>query len=145
MSRHETPGDIIASLTRRHSQDGYTSYPELCRAYEAKIHLLCADLAVYRGTALTPQVGCELFETTWGDAPVLIELEIEPEEGDGWHEPHHQEQVEVIGVLVNGRMCSADLADDETRDRWIAEFLKQRAEDRDAALIDAHISAMEVA
>lgn len=37
MSRHETPGDIIASLTARHSQDGYTSYSALCDALSAAL------------------------------------------------------------------------------------------------------------
>lgn len=126
MSRHETPGDIIASLTARHSQDGYVSHSELCRAYETVISRLCADLEVYRGTALTPQAGCALHQTSWGDATVWVELEIQPEEGDGWNEPHHDESVRVIGILVNGRMCDADLADEDTQERWVQEWLDER-------------------
>jgi hypothetical protein len=130
-----TPTEIIASLTRRHSHDGYTSYPELCRAYEAQISRMGAELAQYTGAALTPQAGCALLRTTWDQAPVVVELEIQPEEGDGWYLPHYPERVEVVGVLVNGRMCRASIADDETRERWVDEFIAERRAERDEALI----------
>lgn len=134
---HESPTDIIRRLTARHTVDGYTSHSELCRSYEEQISRLCADLAVYRGTALTPQPGCVLHEVMWGDAYVWIELEVEPETGDGWNEPYCPESVRVIGILINGVMCSADLADEDTQARWIADWMAEREADRTDQQVEA--------
>lgn len=126
MSRHETPGDIIASLTRRHSQDGYVSHSELCRAYETVISRLCADLEVYRGTALTPQPGCVLHRTTWGAAPVLVELSLpdtEPSDYGVTLDPDWTP--DVVGVLVNGhmvRVSGESVVPLEVQERWADEW-----------------------
>lgn len=117
MSRHETPGDIIASLTAKHSHDGYTSYPELCRAYEFTIHMLSAELDIYRGTMLTPQPGCVFFDTTFGEAPVKIEIALQQDEDD--------DPPSVVGMLVNGRMVritGEDLVSLEVQERWLEEY-----------------------
>ncbi|MBX3603224.1 MAG: hypothetical protein KF863_21595 [Rubrivivax sp.] len=44
MSCHESQAEIIERLTRRHSSDGYTSYPALCDALEAELRLALAEL-----------------------------------------------------------------------------------------------------
>jgi hypothetical protein len=48
MNPHETPEDIIESLTRQHTVDGYTSYPALCDSLERTLRGALAEIEQFR-------------------------------------------------------------------------------------------------
>lgn len=98
---------------------------------------LARELALLQGFGHTPQSGCTLRHLTLDDAEVVVEFEHEPEDGDGWNEPHHAATTTAIQVLVNGCWIPTDLFAPEVIERWeqaaidaLADDVQNDADDR---------------
>lgn len=104
---------------------------------------LAADLALMQGHGHQPQPGCFHAEAFLGDADVLVEFEHEGESGDGYHEPHYDESIKPLCVLVNGKWVDADQFADDVQDRWTEagwehlKHLREAAEEDRAAAMHA--------
>lgn len=134
MARNETPAQIIERLTRRHTVDGYTSYPELCRSLESALSQAHATLATYTGSALIARPGCDLWHTTWGDVPVVVEIDYTDDEAPF-----------PAGVLLNGRWVKLygceDVVPFAVQERWAKDYTKQRDDDAAEAHLQQRIDA----
>lgn len=107
-----------------------------------------AELARLQGYGLTPQAGCQLHETSLGDATVWIEYEQTPAVGDGWNEPYHDASVSIVGVLVNGQMIDSAEMPKRTIERWEQEILDgavTAADDAQAEAAERRRDEMEAA
>jgi hypothetical protein len=126
---------IRAMCTDNATVSGYTSQPALAANYEGAIRALCGELDALAGRNATPQSGCFHVPCFLDDAEVLVEFEYQPEEGDGWNEPHYDESVTVLCALVNGVWVDADQFADAVHEAWIqrgADWLdEQRQESED--------------
>lgn len=81
-----------------------------------------AKLAAFEGRCITPLAGHFLITSTLGAATVQVEIEHQPESGDGVEEPFNPETFSAQRVLINGVFVAVfDCADDAQVERWEAE------------------------
>lgn len=128
---------LIEANVKAHTSQGYTAAHMVQAAHETTIRGLVAELNTLKGIGHKPQAGCYFAEKFLGDAPVLIEFEVEPASGDGWNEPRHEAEVHVLQVLVNGVWIETDLIDPSTVERWETELLQAADEARQWAKDEA--------
>ena len=131
---------LIERNTRAHTVDGYTAAHMVQAAHEKTIRLLVDELNTLKGIGAKPQAGCVHHACRLGDATVLVELEIEPAEGDGYNEPRIERSVVALQMLVNGTWTDVL---DECADGFVAEYLKDEADACEQDKIDAHIANRE--
>ena len=93
------------------------------------------ELARWRGQNLTPRRGCLLTRMILGDAEVVVEYEYQPAQaaqGDPDRPcpgPGFAASVEILQVLINGRMCDAeDVIPEATLDLWREKIAENWAE-----------------
>ena len=89
----------------------------------AQVGALQRAIDELHGKTLQAASGCGLQQVHLGDADVWVEYEYEPASGDGWDEPREEATVTVIGVFLNGVMCSADVAP-QMIEEWEVEIME---------------------
>ena len=149
MSDHETPADIIESLTRQHTHDGYTGHFALCESLKSELHKTLAELDQYRGHGLVLARGEHLTTVRLHriDLPALAY--VTEVEADDIGNPATIE-VSIVRVLVNGQWHKAqDVADEYMRDEWADEereaLLAEAAVERDERRTEAQRAWREAA
>lgn len=81
-----------------------------------------AKLAAFEGRGITPLAGHFLITSTLGAATVQVEIEHQPESGDGIEEPFNPETFSAQRVLINGVFVAVfDCANDDQVERWESE------------------------
>ena len=126
---------LIAANTARHTVHGYTAAHEVMAAHAKTIESLCKDLNEWSGAGQKAQRGCGHATMQWGEAEALVEFEWEESSGDGFHEPHYEASVTILGVLLNRVWVDAeDNVPAHILDQWRVALHEQRAEaiERDA-------------
>ena len=120
---------LIERNVRAHTVHSSTSWHMVAGAHETTIRVLVDELNVLRGVGQSAPAGCYHATLPLGAASVLVEFEHEPEEGDGWNEPHHNETVAVLRVFLNGVWCDAqDCIPEAVIERWEASLLAREVE-----------------
>ena len=107
------------------------------------VEAMAAKIDQYTGRLAKPQRGCQFAKLTLGEADVLVEYEVDGEEGDGWNEPYYPATLAIIQVLINGVWVDAeDTFAGHVITKWEAEIGKQFAEQA-AADADAQAEAIK--
>ena len=99
-------------------------------AYASALAEAQAEHKRLQGHGLKPQAGCLIAEMSLGDSAAMVEYEYEPGQrgcmylrnGDPGY-PDEPAQVNIVSVLVNGRMVDADNFAAAVLDRWTQEIL----------------------
>jgi hypothetical protein len=107
---------LIASNTRKHTLDGYTSWHMVADAHERTIRELVQQLHTLHGVNAMAQPGCYFTVLKYFDAEVMAEVE--------------SESGNVLNVLINGKWLDAQ---DVSSARMYEEWCATVAESREAA------------
>jgi hypothetical protein len=98
--------------------------------YAGELALAKAELQRLQGHGLKPQAGCLIAEMALGDSAAMVEYEYEPGQrgcmyqrnGDPGY-PDEPANVNIVSVLVNGRMVDADNFADAVLEKWVEAIL----------------------
>lgn len=117
---------VIDANTKRHTNPdtGDVKWHLVALEHEATIGELAALYNDAAGHSAAPSSGCRIAYLPFGPLRVAVEYEAEPEEGDGWNEPHYPASVAVLAVYLNGQWCRADdVATAEQIEAWQEQIL----------------------
>lgn len=129
---------LIERNTRRHTVDGYTSFPALANAHESTIRALCAELATLQARNLQRMPGTQHATMVLGAANVLVEYESQDEEARTYEHPGSPASLAVLRVFINGHWCDAeDVIPKSVIEQWECDLLEDRADAAEAAAEDA--------
>jgi hypothetical protein len=92
---------------------------------------IAAELARLQGYGVEPQEGARMIRSTLHDSRVLVEYEHQPAEPDADDSPGCDEEVNLLGVYVNGRFADPEFFEESVRERWLAEAAEDVRKDRE--------------
>lgn len=86
-----------------------------------------AELDRFLGNMLLPKAGHYLARVPWLDSWTVVEYRYEPPEPQSEWEPAVPAEIEIVRVLINGRMCWAhDAASEYVLDQWHADLYARK-------------------
>ncbi len=128
---------MITANVAAHTVQGYTAQHMVAAAHEKTIRMLCDELNVLQGYGQTPARGTLHEMLLLDETEVLVEYEVQPEEGDGWNEPHYPEEINVLRAFINGHWIEADVFSQTVIDRRLDAIRERRDEQAQVAADDA--------